>query len=73
MESKINIDKIKSKLPFGAQTKIAKKANVSVSNVNRVLNGKSEDAEILNAIADYLSELKIKQLKVNSRLASLID
>lgn len=73
METTFNIDKIREQLPFGAQTEIAKKCNVTVCMVNRVLNGKSENTKVLDAIADYLTDFKQQKNDTISRLASLID
>jgi hypothetical protein len=60
-------------LPFGAQSIIAKNENVHVTLVNRVINGKSSDPKILNAIADYLLNIKVENKKVSEKLAALID
>lgn len=68
-----NILKIKNQLPHGAQTEIANSAKVSVVAVNRVLNGKTTDVKIMNAIADYLTKLKDDKASAEKRLASLID
>ncbi len=73
MESKIDFKKIKDQLPHGAQTEIAKMANVTNNTVHLVLNGKSDNVVVLNAIADYLTSLKAKQQAATNRLASLID
>ncbi len=73
MESKIDILKIKELLPHGAQTEIALRCKLTVCHVNRVLNGKSDNTQVLEAIADYLTEFKKKKVKALSRLSSLID
>lgn len=68
-----SLAKIKDQLPYGAQTEIAKKANVTVQLVNRVINGEVENLDILNAIADYYAIYKEKKDKALSRLSSLAD
>lgn len=68
-----SITKIKEQLPQGAQAEIAKRANVHFSLVHRVLNGKSENVDVLNAIADYLTELKQKKEAALKRISSLIE
>lgn len=73
MKTSIEIEKIRKQLPFGAQTEIANKCGVKVSLVNRVLNGKSDNTLILDAVADYLTEFKKKKDQAISRLSSLID
>lgn len=69
----IDIAKIHEQLPFGAQTEIAKRANVNLSLVHRVLKGKSTDMNVLNTVADYLTELKSKEQEVANKFASLIQ
>jgi predicted transcriptional regulator len=73
METKVDFIKIKEQLPHGAQTDIAKRANVHLHTVTRVLNGESENVAVLNAIADYLTERKNEKQNANNRLSSLID
>lgn len=73
METKVDFKKIKDQLPHGAQTEIAKKANVSLNMVHSALKGKCDNIDLLNAIADYLTELKQKKQAANNRLSSLID
>jgi len=69
-----DIAKIKEQLPYGAQSEIARKMNVSVVLVNRVLNGgKHNRPDVLNAIADYLSDYKKLKNEAESRLNSLLD
>lgn len=68
-----DITKIKEQLPQGAQAEIAKRAKVHFSLVHRVLNGKSENIDVLNAIADYLTEIKEKKQAAINRISSLID
>ncbi len=65
--------KIKDQLPYGAQTEIAKIANVTVQLVNRVINGEVENLDILNAIADYYAAYKERKGSTMDRLSSLVD
>lgn len=67
----LDLTKIKNQLPHGAQTEIAKTANVHLNVVHRVLNGKSENLTVLIAIADFLkthNKLKTETLKTISSL-----
>jgi len=73
METKLDFTKIKEQLPHGAQTEIAKMAKVTNNTVHLVLTGKSDNIDVLNAIADYLTCLKEKKAAANNRLSSLID
>ncbi|WP_316777739.1 hypothetical protein [Pedobacter antarcticus] len=73
METKIDFEKLRKQLPFGAQTEIAKIANVHISLVNRVLYGKSQNTKVLNAIADFLTMYKEQQQTALNKLASFID
>jgi len=73
METKIDLTKIKGQLPHGAQSLIAKRLNVSLPLVNKVINGKCEENSVLNGIADYLIEIKAQKNEVINKLASLID
>ncbi|RYY21108.1 MAG: hypothetical protein EOP41_08540 [Sphingobacteriaceae bacterium] len=68
-----SITKIKQQLPHGAQSEIARKMNVSVGLVNRVLLGQIENIDVFNAIADYYAAYKEKKDKALSRLSSLTD
>jgi hypothetical protein len=73
METKVDFKKIKEQLPYGSQTIIAKRANVSVSAVNNALKGNCENVNLLNTIADYLTEIKAKKTAALNRISSLID
>lgn len=73
MKTKLDFTKIRKQLPHGSQTEIAKKASVHINLVHRVLNGKSDNIQVLTAIADYLSDLKEKENNVIDRLTSLVD
>ena len=73
METKVDFKKIKAQLPYGSQTEIAKRANVSLSAVNSALNGHCDNVELLNTIADYIIEVKEKKQAALNRLSSLID
>lgn len=73
MEMKVDFEKIKEQLPQGAQTEIAKMANVANSTVFQVLKGKSQNIAVLNAIADYLEkQTELKESALN-RIASIMD
>jgi predicted transcriptional regulator len=73
METKVDFKKIKEQLPHGSQTEIAKRANVSLNTVHLALKGKCDNVDVLNAIADYLEELKGKKSAAMNRISSLID
>jgi predicted transcriptional regulator len=73
MQTKVDFEKIKKQLPHGAKTEIAKMANVANSTVLKVLNGESDNIDVLTAIADYLTNLKNKKEATNNRLTSLIN
>ncbi len=73
MESKLDFSKIKEQLPHGAQTEIAKMANVTNNTVHLVLNGKSDNISVLNAIADYLEKIKEQKNTAVDRISSLLD
>ncbi len=68
-----DIKKIREKLPHGAQTEIAKIANVHFTLVNRVLNGKSTNTRVLNAIADYLIDKKKEENQIHTKFSSVIN
>jgi predicted transcriptional regulator len=72
METAIDFKKIKEQLPHGAQTKIAKMANVALSTVHLVLNGKSDNEDVVNAVIDYLTELQVKKKSAQRKLSLLI-
>lgn len=72
MKSKIETEKIKAMLPHGAKTVIAKNASVSLQTVHCVLNGKSNNIKVINAIADYLIDFRDTEKNAIERLASLI-
>ena len=73
METKVDFKKIKEQLPHGAQTEIAKKANVSLNTVHMALKGKCNNIVVLNSIADYLEELKHRKNAALDRISLLID
>lgn len=63
---------IKDLLPHGAQKEIALRINTTQLEVNRVLNGRTEDFIIMEAIADYYAEYKERKRKISERLTSLV-
>jgi len=63
---------IRDELPRGAQQQIAKNINVHYVLVNRVLNGTSDNMEVMTAIADYYSDYKKKMDEVSARLNALV-
>lgn len=73
MKTKLDFTKIRKQLPHGSQTEIAKRANVHINLVQRVLKGESDNIEVLKAIADYLTELKESKENVLDRLTSLVE
>jgi len=73
METKVDFKKIKKHLPHGAQTEIAKRANVSLNTVHLALNGKSDNVDVINAIADYLEDHQAKKQTALNRLSSIMD
>ncbi len=73
METKVDFKKIKDQLPHGAQTEIAKRAGVSLNMIHSALKGKCDNVDVLNVIADYLSELKEAKSAALNRISSLID
>ena len=73
METKVDFKKIKEQLPHGAQTEIAKMANVSLNTVHLALKGKCDNVDVLNSIADYLEALNAKKGAALNRISSLID
>lgn len=68
MQNIVKNNKIKSAIPHGGVTEIAKIAGVTIFTVSRVLSGKSRNNKVLNAIAVYLDGLK----STNNKIASLI-
>ena len=63
-----NLEKIKKELPRGWQTKVASKAGVTLMTVHRVIKGKSKNAEVLKALAEYIEELKNTENTIQSLL-----
>jgi hypothetical protein len=55
----------KINLPHGAQKIIALKANVSDHTVRNVLNGTSQNWDVLKAIKEYLNEYKEIKTDIN--------
>lgn len=73
MQTKVDFTKIKEQLPHGAQTEIAKMANVANSTVLKVLNGDSDNINVLNAIADYMEKQKQQKSAAINRISLLLN
>lgn len=69
----IELKKLRNQLPHGAQTKIAENANVHLNLVYRVLNGKSKNLMVLQAIANYLKDHNKVKSETLESISSLID
>lgn len=69
----LDLTKLKNKLPHGAQTQIAKNANVHLNVVHRVLNGKSENLIVLKAIAEFLKSHDKIRTETLKTISTLID
>ena len=67
-KNKINTIGIKNMLPYGAHKVIARRANVTVFKVSRVINGHSNNPLVLKNLKDYMEEIK----KIDNDIDSLI-
>lgn len=68
-KNKINTQAVKKLLPYGANKVIAMRSNVTVFTVSRVINGYSNNPNVLKSLKDYIEEIK----KVDNDINSLID
>lgn len=73
MKTKLDFTKIREQLPHGSQTEIAKRANVHINVVHRVLHGQSKNVAVLTAIGDYLEDIKNKENSAISKIAAFIS
>lgn len=73
MYSKMALDTkvLKKALPQGAAKEIASRCRVTTTTVSRVINGKSENAKVLNEIANYLLEQSRAKERVNKMAKKL--
>ncbi len=67
------IKKIKDTLPRGAQATIAKKANVTPVTVYHVMQGKSQNQKVFDAIIEYWKEREAKQQIFNNILQGALN
>ncbi len=58
------LQEIKNRLPQGALTNIAKKANVSYHTVQKFFNGKSENVKVSNALISEYNEIMASKAKL---------
>lgn len=72
----MSISYIKSQLPHGAMSEIAKRTKLSIYTISTVLSGKRKSTKeilILNTIADYLTELKDKEREALERVNAILS
>ena len=62
----INRAQIKKTLPYGAIKEIAKRSNVSIFTVSRVLKGGSKNPIVLNVLKNYLKEIYNTATEINA-------
>ena len=60
---------IKEVLPYGAIKEISARAKVHHNTVTRVLNGRSDNLKVKNAIAGYLSRKKRIEQRIESAIS----
>ena len=69
MQNKVrNARDIKKMLPYGSIKTIARRSDVSIFTVSRVIKGSSNNPKVLRNIKDYIEEIN----KVDSDINSLI-
>lgn len=72
----MSITEIRKQLPHGACKEIAKRTKLSVCTIHDVLSGKRKSAKetlILNAIADYLTEIKAQERAALDKLNAALS
>ncbi|MDD4992163.1 MAG: hypothetical protein PHR83_08030 [Paludibacter sp.] len=71
------LKELKSKLPSGALTAIAKRSGLEISLISRVLNGHNpmfdKKAKVINAVAEYLEEIQAAETKANERAKAVLN
>lgn len=72
----MNVYNLKSQLPHGAISEVAKRTKLSIYTISTVLSGKrksNKEALILSTIADYLTELKTKEREALDKLNAALN
>lgn len=67
----INIEGLRKILPYGAIKEVAKRSNTSIYTVSRVLNGGSNNVDVINKLKEYVSEMKNTKEEINNTVQSL--
>ena len=71
------LQQLKSKLPNGALTTIAKRSGLEISLISRVLNGHNpkfdRKAKVINAVAEYLEGLTAAETIANNRAKAVLN
>jgi predicted transcriptional regulator len=75
--NKQELKELKTKLPSGALTAIAKRSGLEISLISRVLNGHNpmfdKKAQVINAVAEYLEEIQESETKANNRAKAVLN
>ncbi len=67
----INNAKLKEVLPHGACKEVAKRSKTSIYTVSRVLNGRSNNMNVVNEIRKYVEELRTTKEQINETVEAL--
>lgn len=66
-----NTSKIKEIIPYGGIKEIAEMANCSIYTVSRVINGKSNNKKVTDALTKFLKNLNTKKVDLENTVATL--
>ncbi|WP_295799957.1 hypothetical protein [Mucilaginibacter sp.] len=67
------LKKLFEALPWGGITAIAKQVGVANDTVKKVLDGRSDNMDVLTAAVEFMEKHKTKQNELNAKVASLVN
>lgn len=65
-QDKQNNANLKEVLPYGSMKKIALRSKKSIYTVSRVVNGGSNNTDVMNSIKDYLQEMNANKKELRA-------
>ncbi len=68
---KTALNKLKKSLPKGYRAKLAEKYNCSISYIDNVLNGRTENIDVVQLGLDMIEEIKKESARIEAEINKL--
>ncbi len=73
MQNNVKGKRLRSAIPYGGLSEIAKRSGESQSTVSRVVNGKSRNKKVLCIVQEYLTELQLTHIQIDNSVRAILN